>query len=91
MLFRNTIKIMAISLLLSLSGCSTTKSSHITCDFIAGAAGNAIERHDNKGGSDMHGNIVRRNENSDFLEGVLNIIGGMLTRAVNDKETELCT
>lgn len=91
MFFRVPMKIMTISIMLLLSGCSTTKSSHIACDFVGGAAGNTIERHGNKGNSDMHGNIVRNNQNSDFFEGVLNILGGMFTRAVSDKENEPCT
>lgn len=91
MSFRVTVKIMMISLLLLLSGCSSTKSSHIACDFAEGAADSAIERHENKGNNDIHGNIVRTNKNSDAFEGVLSVLGGMLTRAVNEKENEPCT
>jgi hypothetical protein len=89
--FKITMKVMAISLLLLLSACSTTKSAHVACDFIEGSAGNTIERHENKGKSDIHGNIVRNNQNSDFFEGVLNLLGGMFTRAVNDEKSEPCT
>jgi hypothetical protein len=91
MSFKIEINIVTLFLILLLSSCSTTKSSHIACDFVEGAAGNAIERHENKGNSDMHGNIVRNNQNSDFLEGILNIFGGMFTRAVNDQKSKPCT
>ena len=58
MSFKITMKIMIVSLLLLLNYCSTTKLSHIACDF---------------------------------FEGILNILDGMFTRAVNDKESEPCT
>jgi len=89
--FRITFKTITISLLLLLSGCSSTSTSHVACDFVEGAADNAIERHENKGNSDMHGNVVRNNQNSDFFEGILNVLGGAFTRAVNDKNNEPCT
>lgn len=84
-------KRLAVLLLILVSGCATTKSSHIACDFVEGAADNAIERHENKGRSDIHGNIVRNNQNSDLLEGILNVLGGMLSRSVNNEQNEDCT
>jgi hypothetical protein len=80
-----------VILFLFISGCSTTKTAHVACDFVAGASDNALERHENKSQSDIHGNTVNQRKNSDFLEGVLNVFGGMASRALNNKETEPCS
>lgn len=84
-------KIISVILLLFVSGCSTTKTAHLACDFVAGASGNALERHENKSQSDRHGNTVNQRKNSDFLEGILGVFGGMASRALNEKETEPCS
>ncbi|MGB1262393.1 MAG: hypothetical protein ACPG52_05735 [Cognaticolwellia sp.] len=89
--FKFTIKIMTIFLLLFLSACSTTKSSHIACDFVGGAAGNAVDRHENKGKSDIHGNTLKNKENSDLSKGIFSILSGAATRLINSNKSEPCT
>ncbi|MBA6296385.1 hypothetical protein H4J46_16245 [Colwellia sp. MB02u-6] len=86
-----SVKIIIISCLVSLGGCSTTKPTNVACDFVVGAGDNAIERHENKNKSGTHGNKVKNNQNSDTLEGILNIFGGMLTRSLNNDSSKKCT
>ena len=86
-------KIFVIAGFILISGCASTKSAHLGCDFVGGAAENAIERHENKGKSDIHGNKVKNNQNSDFLEGILSVFSGILTRSVSsdNKNKSKCT
>lgn len=81
-----------MSFIIMLTGCSSTTSHHLVCDFVGGAAGNAIKRHDSKGQSDIHGNVVKNKYNSDAFEGLLSIFSGMLTRAISSdkKEKQAC-
>jgi len=86
------IKKLSIALLvLSLSSCSTTKPAHLACDFVGGSVENAIKRHENKNDSDIHGNLIKKRDNPDILEGVLSVIGGVLTRAFNSNNNNKCT
>tara|TARA_R110000744_G_scaffold107365_2_gene203866 strand:- start:385 stop:660 length:276 start_codon:yes stop_codon:yes gene_type:complete len=85
------LKVIIISFSLYLGGCSTIKPTNVACDFVVGAGDNAIDRHENKNKSDIHGNKVKNNQNSDVLEGVLNIIGGMFTRGLNNDSSGKCT
>lgn len=84
---------MTIAFFVLITGCSSTKSAHLGCDFVGGAAENAIERHENKGKSDIHGNKIKNNQNSDVTEGFLTVIGGILTRAISsdNKNKSKCT
>ena len=86
-----SVKIIIISCLVSLGGCSTTKPTNVACDFVVGAGDNAIERHENKNKSGTHGNKIKNNRNSDTLESILNIFGGMLTRSLNNDSSKKCT
>tara|TARA_R110001583_G_scaffold192168_1_gene358401 strand:- start:81 stop:356 length:276 start_codon:yes stop_codon:yes gene_type:complete len=84
-------KIIIISFLLFFGGCSTTKPTNVACDFVAGAGDNALERNENKNKSDIHGNKIKNSQNSDALEGILNIFSGMFTRSLNDDSNGKCT
>ncbi|MBA6342518.1 hypothetical protein H4J59_16110 [Colwellia sp. MB02u-10] len=86
-----SVKISIISLSLFLGSCSTTKPTNVVCDFVDGASDNATERHENKNKSDIHGNKIKNNQNSDILEGILNIFGGMFTRSLNNDSSDKCT
>lgn len=74
-----------------ISGCSSTKSAHIGCDFLGGAAENVIERHENKGKSDIHGRKIKNNQNTDAEEGGLSVLSGILTRAISSDNKSKCT
>lgn len=81
-----------MSFIIVLTGCSSTTSHHLVCDFLDGAGENSTKRHDSKGQSDIHGNVVKNKHNSDVLEGLLSVFGGMLTRAISSdkKEKQAC-
>jgi hypothetical protein len=79
-LLKFSLKLTITLCLMSLSGCSTTKPTNIACDFVGGAVDNANERYENK-----------NNQNSDVIEGILNIFGGMLTRNLNNDSSDECT
>ena len=86
-----SVKIVTITGLVFLGGCSATQPTNVACDFVVGAGDNAIERHENKNKSDTHGNKVKNNQNSDILSGILNIFGGVLTRNLNNDSSKKCT
>ena len=83
MFSKGLVNFLVISCFVCISGCSSTNTAHVGCDFVGGAAENAIERHENKGKSDIHGNVVKNGQNSDVLEGVLSVLSGILTRAIS--------
>ncbi|WP_448250453.1 hypothetical protein [Thalassotalea agariperforans] len=84
------IKIYVISLILLVSGCSST-SSHVACDFVGAVAKNAGERHRDKDKVDIYGNPVKKHQNSDIVTGILSIFVGATSRAIDDEEKEACT
>jgi len=86
-----SIAVITMALLLYLGGCSTTKPVNVVCDFIVGATDNAIERDNNKNKSDIHGNQIKNSQNSDVFEGILNILGGVFTRIMNNDSNDKCT
>lgn len=73
-----------------MSGCTSTGSSNMACDFIDGAAENALERDEDKGKSDIHGNRVKTNRNSDTEAGLMSILSGAFTRFMNSSESGNC-
>ncbi|SEL96834.1 hypothetical protein SAMN05216262_1473 [Colwellia chukchiensis] len=91
MILKSQSKCLVALIILSLAGCSTTKAIHVACDFTAGAANNAINRDKNKNSSDIHGEKLKTNGNSDALEGVLGVISGVLTRSLNSNTQSKCT
>tara|TARA_R110001583_G_C5608035_1_gene405077 strand:- start:342 stop:623 length:282 start_codon:yes stop_codon:yes gene_type:complete len=86
-------KILIIFLLLLVQACSTTKSAHVACDFAEGALDNSSERHIKKDQYNIHGQKIKSSDNSDILEGLLNIFSGMINRAATpkSKDNEPCT
>jgi hypothetical protein len=86
-----SVKIIIISLALFLGACSTTKPTNVVCDFVGGASDNATERHRNKNQSEIHGNKIKNDQNSDILEGILNVFGGIFTRSLNNESSDKCT
>ena len=86
-------KFLSIYCFVLISACSSTKTAHVSCDFVGGAADSAIERHEKKKHSDIHGNKAKSSQNTSFIDGILSVFSGILTRAASSgkKTTSKCT
>lgn len=74
----------------TLSGCATTSSSNLACDFIDGAADNVVTRNEDKDKSTIHGDRVQSSQNNDIEAGVLSLISGAFTRFMNSDDSSEC-
>jgi len=78
----NTIHIISIVLLLTLSGCSSRQAANASCDFVHGAAEN---EHDRKRENNSRG---RKHEadSDDAINGFFAVLLGPLNRAMSHSE-----
>jgi hypothetical protein len=84
--------IIIIIFILSLVGCSTTKTTNVACDFVGGVAHDSDERQERQNRGDMHGREVNsNNKSSSIIVGIFNVIGGMLERSLKDDTSGKCT
>jgi uncharacterized Fe-S cluster-containing MiaB family protein len=83
--------IKTIIFILSLAGCSTTKTTNVACDFVGGVYDASIEKQQKRNQGNIHGREVGNNHDSGIVEGILNVFAGMLNRSLKDDTSGKCT
>ncbi|QSX29128.1 hypothetical protein JYB88_12875 [Shewanella cyperi] len=71
-----------LSVSLICAGCSSTDVTHTSCDFVVGATESEMRAQQEQRSQDNETNLIN---------GILNVITGLITRAVSDnKDTDRC-
>ncbi|QSX36270.1 hypothetical protein [Shewanella sedimentimangrovi] len=76
------LKVALLGVSLVCTGCSSTDVTHTSCDFVVGATESEMRAQQEQRSQDNETNLIN---------GILNVITGLFTRAVSDnKDTDRC-